>query len=147
MKKQLWLLFIILFISVIAFGANESKIFITLTTDKQVYQPKDPIAMALTVCNSGSQSYQAIFSSGKKYDFFLNDANGKEVWKWSGDKLFSQAFSKMALEPGKPKTYVIVFDQVLPSGEKLKAGKYKLVGVLTKTEKEFKSEPVEIEVR
>lgn len=147
MKNIVIALLLISLCSISVVAATSEKLLITLTTDKQVYRTTDPIAVALTVSNQDNQTYQAIFSSGKKYDFYLFDESGKEIWRWSQDKMFSQAFSKFNIEPDQPKTFVIIFNQLLASGEKLKPGKYQLIGVMATTEREFRSKKAEIEIR
>lgn len=127
--------------------AGSANIAINLVTDQKTYGSGEPIAMALTVVNQNSQPYQAIFSSGKKYDFILRDSSGKTVWQWSGGKMFTQAFTKVDLEPGTPRTCVAVFNPAPPEGKNLKPGSYTLTGVFITAEKQFESEPVEIAIR
>lgn len=123
------------------------RLFVGVTTDKPVYKQGEPIAMALTVLNQGSKTYEAQFSSSKIYDFYLYDAEERLVWKWSGDKMFAMALINKRLEPKQPLTYVETFNQILLSGKQLEPGKYRLVGEFYMREKQYCSKAVEIEVR
>lgn len=148
MKKIICLLFIApIFLTIAVFGSSQPKLYLGLITDKMVYKSGEPIAMALTVLNQNSKSYQAQFSSSQIYDFHLYNENQQLVWKWSGDKMFAMSLVNLKLEPKLPLTYVITFNQVLPSGKLLEPGKYKLVGEFCVREKEYLTKPVEIEVR
>lgn len=49
------------------------------------------------------------FSSGQRYDFVVRQ-EGREVWRWSADKAFHQAFNELQLEPGRLTTFVAVWD-------------------------------------
>jgi len=128
-------------------AAFSPKLFLGTATDKPVYKQGEPIAMALTVLNQGSKTYQAQFSSAKIYDFYLYDAEDRLVWKWSGDKMFAMALTSRKLEPKRPQTYLVAFNQVLSSGKLLEPGKYRLVGEFSLREKPYRAKEVEIEIR
>ena len=123
------------------------KLFVGITTDKSVYRQGEPIAMALTVLNQGSKTYEAQFASSKIYDFYLYDAEERLVWKWSGDKMFAMALVNRELLSKLPLTYVITFNQTLLSGKQLGPGKYQLVGEFSIRENPRRTKPVAIEVR
>lgn len=149
MKKILWLLSLIpllLLGTSLAAPAN-ANLFVGITSDKPTYKHKEPIALALTVLNLEANPYQATFTSSQKFDFFLYDEHGQLVWKWSGDKMFAQVISTLNLEPNKPLTYVVTFNQILPSGKLLSPGIYKLVGVFCAKNQPQKSEPIMVEIR
>lgn len=123
------------------------KLFVGVATDKLVYQQGEPIAMALTVLNQGSKTYEAQFASSKIYDFYLYDAEERLVWKWSGDKMFAMALISRKLEPKHPLTYVETFNQIFLSGKQLEPGKYRLVGEFCMREKQLRTKPLELEIR
>jgi hypothetical protein len=135
-----------LFIFQIITGASIDKLFIGLTSNKLVYKNTDTIAIALTVLNQNSVSNKVTFTSGRKYDFYLYK-NGQLIWQWSQGLMFSMAISNLVLEPQKPLTYVAIFNQKLPNGQPIEPGHYKLFGAFCTKDKEYLSEPVEIEIR
>jgi hypothetical protein len=122
-------------------------LFVGITTDKATYKQGEPIAMALTVLNQDSKPEQIRFANSKIYDFHLYDEDDQLVWKWSGDKMFAMSLIDLKLESKLPLTYVVTFNQILASGEGLKPGKYQLVGEFCASEKEYRSNPVEIRIR
>lgn len=146
-KTILVLILSTLFLPVSCQATGFPKLFVGATTDKPVYKFGEPIAMALTVLNQNSKSYQAQFSSSKIYDFLLYNEQEQLVWKWSGDKMFAMSLVNRKLEPKQPLTYVIIFNQMLPSGKQLEPGKYQLVGEFCVREKQYRSKPVEIEIK
>jgi hypothetical protein len=132
----------------LGFGASAKSapppLFLGVKTDKQVYKPQEPIAMALTVLNPGGSPQRVSLASSQQFDFLLYQEE-KVIWRWSADKLFAQALSSLTLEPGLPVTYLVKFDQKLASGDYLPPGRYQLVGVLASKEKPS-SQPVDIEI-
>jgi hypothetical protein len=136
-------IFAILMIGVLALPAcaGTPHLFVGLTSDKMVYHAEEPLGVALTVLNQGRHPYRAAFSSGLKYDFILSDPSDKEVWRWSWDKMFTQAFTELILKPQIPQTWVVIIEPKV-----LRPGKYRLTAIFKTTEKLFQTESMEIEV-
>lgn len=129
-------------------SAATPKLSITLTTDKNVYAAEDPVGLALTVLNLNKRrDYEAKFSSGQKYDFSLYDTQGNHVWSWSAGQMFIQSLTQLTLTPNKPRTFMIVWDQNLLSGQRIAAGKYKLVGSFKLRDQKINSNEMELEFR
>lgn len=63
-------------------------------------QGKDGIAMKETITNVGTTDVTIIHPSGQKYDFILLDANRREIFRWSKDRMFTQANTETVLKPG-----------------------------------------------
>ncbi|MGE5582997.1 MAG: BsuPI-related putative proteinase inhibitor [Bacillota bacterium] len=147
MKKIILLVLLLpVFTFQITNGANFGRLFVGLTCDKSIYNSNDTIGMALTVLNLNNKSLKVTFNSAKTYDFYLYKGE-QALWKWSADKMFTMAISNLTLEPKKPQTYVVLCNVKLPSGEYLEPGRYKLIGAFCTKEKEYLSEPAEIEIR
>jgi hypothetical protein len=51
----------------------------------------EAVAMRIRLINNSGQSETLRFPSGKRYDFWVVDADGGEVWRWSEDRMFTQA--------------------------------------------------------
>lgn len=148
MKQVLIILLLApLLLTITTSASSLPQLFLEVITDKPVYQQGEPIAMALTVLNQGSKTYEAQFASAKIYDFYLYDAEEQLVWKWSGDKMFSMVLISRKLEPKQPLTYVETFNQILLSGKQLEPGKYRLVGEFCMREKQLRTKPLELEIR
>ncbi len=148
MQKTLLLIFFpMLFFLITGEATTFSKLFVETTSDKTVYKQGETIAMALTVLNQNSKTYQAQLSSSKIYDFYLYNEDQQLVWKWSGGKMFAMSLVNLKLEPKLPLTYVVTFNQIISSGKPLEPGKYQLVGEFCIRDKPTRSKPVEIEIR
>ena len=46
--------------------------------------------MNLDVRNNTKKMVELQFASGKTYEFVVTDAGGKEVWRWSAGRMFTQ---------------------------------------------------------
>jgi hypothetical protein len=60
-----------------------------------------PVTWTLTVRNNGEAPATLTFPSGKRGDVVLEDERRQQVYRWSGDRLFTEAVSTVALEPGQ----------------------------------------------
>jgi hypothetical protein len=146
-KKWFFLVLLMpLFIFQITNGASTDKLFIGLASDKLVYKNTDTIVIALTVLNQNSATSKVTFTSGREYDFYLFK-NDHLIWKWSQGMMFTMALSNLILEPQRPLTYVTTFNPKLSSGQTIEPGRYKLFGAFCTKDKEYLSEPVEIEIK
>lgn len=125
-------------------AAATPPLFLGVKTDKQVYKPQEPIAMALTVLNPSGPPRRVQLASSQQFDFLLCQEE-QVIWRWSEDKLFAQALTSLTLEPDRPVTFLVKFDQKLASGDYLQPGRYQVVGVLASKEKPS-SQPVDIEI-
>jgi hypothetical protein len=78
----------------------------------------------LRVTNAGPSAIDLPFGSGQRYDFVVSDSAGGEVWRWSADRMFTQATESEVLEAGGVLEYEATWD---PSG---RAGLYRAVARL-----------------
>ena len=53
------------------------------------------VAARLVLNNRGEAPLILQFNSGQTYDFILRDESGTEVYRWSADKLFTQAIKRL----------------------------------------------------
>jgi hypothetical protein len=54
----------------------------------------------LSVVNTTRKSVEVNFSSGQAYDFVVIDSVGREVWRWSADRIFTQSVRNKLLSKG-----------------------------------------------
>ena len=77
--------------------------------------------------NKTSEDLDLMFSSGKKYDYFIYDENNLLVYKWSNDKLFTMALVFKTL----PKEEFLSFDEIWNyvdnDGNPVEVGEYHIV--------------------
>jgi hypothetical protein len=65
-----------------------------------------PVTWKLEVENGGPDEATLVFRSGKDGDVALVK-DGREAYRWSGDKYFSQAMRQIRLAPGERKTFTL----------------------------------------
>jgi len=62
-------------------------------------QPR-AIQFALGVKNVGKKHVELTFRSGQSYDFVVVDSIGREVWRWSAGRMFTQGVQNKQLGAG-----------------------------------------------
>ena len=117
-----------------AFGAS-------LSTDQAVYRSGEPIRITFEVFNHTPTPVRFDFTSSQRYDVVIEDQQGKEIWRWSGDRMFTMALGQETLGPAKPRlTYEAEYTA------KLKAGRYGIKGLLTDANRQI-SATISVEVQ
>jgi hypothetical protein len=58
------------------------------------------VRLALDVTNVGAKHAELTFPSGQSYEFVVVDSVGKEVWRWSQKRLFTQGVQNKQLGAG-----------------------------------------------
>ena len=65
------------------------------------------VTLTFTVTNPSKEPAKVVFPSGQKYDFAAMDSTtGKEAWRWSKDKGFTQAVVEQTVPAGGSLTFV-----------------------------------------
>ena len=64
----------------------------------------DSAVFSLQLTNTAATPLRLEFSSGQQFDFVVL-RGAQEVWRWSGDRMFTQALQSEALAPGETRTY------------------------------------------
>ena len=98
---------------------------ISLKTDKHKYRSGNPIPIRLEVFNHGDDRVTFNFGSSQRYDFWVKDKDGKEVWRWSAGKVFAQVLGQEIVGPG---TRRFVYQSRYKG--KLSPGTYQIKGML-----------------
>ena len=86
----------------------------------------DTVALDLAVANPDAAAVQVTFSSSQRYDFVVLDESGTEVWRWSADRMFSQALSEEEVPAGA----VLEYHEVWPEAV---AGTFRVVASFEST--------------
>jgi len=77
--------------------ASDAKL--TSKLDVQV-EPKG-LQFAFSVTNSSKKRVELQFPSGQKYEFVVVDSIGREVWRWTRGRMFTQAMRNELLDGGE----------------------------------------------
>jgi Intracellular proteinase inhibitor len=65
----------------------------------------DGVRLALQVTNNGGKQTEINFPSGQMYDFRVLDVAGREVWRWSDGRMFTQSLQNRLLSDGESMTF------------------------------------------
>ena len=85
------------------------------------------VSARLVLNNRGEAPLVLQFNSGQIYDFILRDESGKEVYRWSADKLFNQALKRIDVKGEE--VWQVSFDP-----GKLAVGLYWVEGLLVNSD-------------
>lgn len=64
----------------------------------------DSVTFTLQVTNTSSQPLELSYNSGQEFDFIVSRGQ-QEVWRWSSDRMFTQALRSETLASGETRTY------------------------------------------
>ena len=72
----------------------------TLATKFDVTLDGSDVRFSLHVINTSPKTVEVNFASGQAYDFVVVDSVGREVWRWSTDRIFTQSVRNKLLSKG-----------------------------------------------
>lgn len=102
-----------------------------LQIDKPAYRPGEPIHISLIVTNTSHAAVSLFFVSGQRYDFLVSCSplpfDECPTWRWSLDKVFTQALGQETLAPGRSLTYEETWDQRDQDGRPVPPDTYAIV--------------------
>lgn len=75
-----------------------------LVSSLQVQTYADSVRFVLQVTNASRAALPITFPSGQSADFTVS-RDGRELWRWSADRGFTQAVRQETLAPGETRTY------------------------------------------
>jgi len=94
----------------------------------------DSVHFVLQVTNTSAAPVTLNFSSGQLFDFMVS-RDGREVWRWSAERMFTQALRSERLDAGDTRTYTAAWR---PSPRT--PGEYVVAGVLMATNQRVRQE-------
>ncbi len=77
----------------------------------------DDVAFAFHITNNASKQLEITFPSGKTHDIVVLDSIGREVWRWSDGRLFTQVMQNKLLDTSETMTYEARWDPVQHHGQ------------------------------
>jgi hypothetical protein len=88
---------------------------------------RDGVTLALHVTNVTGKQLELAFASGQTHDFVVLDSAGRELWRWSSDRMFTQALQSKLLDPRETVSFEERWD---PRGLR---GTFTALGILKST--------------
>lgn len=98
-----------------------------IDTKLNVTIARNDVRLALDVRNVGGKHAELTFPSGQSYDFIVVDSLGKEVWRWSHGRMFTQGVTNKQLGAGE----AIEIGETWKEGAK--PGRYTAIATLKST--------------
>ncbi|MFT4417132.1 BsuPI-related putative proteinase inhibitor [Fredinandcohnia humi] len=110
-------------------GAEEN-VLEKFGTNVSVDAGKNEATFTVSLKNTSDKSVKITFTSGQRYELAVFDANQKEVYRYSIDKLFVQSLEEIELRAGEEKSWPEVWNYTSNDGTRLPAGEYKVVATI-----------------
>ena len=98
---------------------------ISMTTDKMSYSVSESIIMTFKIFNYTEEDIVFQFNTSQRYDFRIEDEEGKEIWRWSKDMMFAMVLGEETLGLDSPE---IIYTAEYKGD--LSPGYYKITGIL-----------------
>jgi len=98
---------------------------ISMSTDKMSYSVGELIMMTFKIFNYTEEDIVFHFNTSQRYDFIIEDEEGKEIWCWSEGRMFAMMLGEETLGPTNPE---IIYATEYKG--KLGSGYYKVTGIL-----------------
>ncbi len=89
----------------------------------QLNQEGDHLKFHISLVNQGKEDVELTFPSGQRFEIFVNDSNGREVYRYSINRSFIQVIEEVILKAGEELSWEEEWDltmngeEVVPSGE------------------------------
>ena len=77
---------------------------------------RDGVEFTFRVTNNERAKIELLFPSGQTHEFTVVDSLGRNVWRWSEGRMFTQAFQNKFLESGASVTYEAAWRAEVPPG-------------------------------
>jgi hypothetical protein len=106
-------------------GVGQSETSPLLASVKASTFGADSVVFSLQVTNTAAGPLELSFSSGQSFDFVVM-RGAEEVWRWSSDRMFTQALRSDTLAPGETRSYSATWAPVPRA-----SGEYTVHGRLT----------------
>ena len=103
---------------------------VSVTANKAIYAAGEMIVIELIVFNRTPEQLTFHFKDAQRYDFIIEDAEGKRVWWWAEGRMFAQMLGEETLGPNRAE---VVYTETYTGP--LGPGEYKLSGMLIALDK------------
>ncbi|MBE0447737.1 MAG: hypothetical protein IBX64_06515 [Actinobacteria bacterium] len=91
----------------------------------------DKLSLKVSVENVSSESRELSFRSGQKFDIWVKDKSGCEVWRWSYGRMFTQMLETVVIKPNEKISYTADWSMVDLNGELVSPGDYYILANIT----------------
>ncbi|WP_073165239.1 BsuPI-related putative proteinase inhibitor [Desulfofundulus australicus] len=116
-----------------------------LSTPRRTYRRGETISLTLAKVNIQNSPVTLNYPTGQRFDFVVL-RDGREVWRWSHGRSFTQVAGRVVLRPGESQTFRVTWDQRNNAGNLVVPGNFVVRGynVARGLAQQFVSLPVSI---
>jgi intracellular proteinase inhibitor BsuPI/copper amine oxidase-like protein len=108
-----------------------SALELSLKLDAQRFdRDQDAIPIEFVVRNTSDRPVVIPFRSGQEIDIEVVQ-EGKVVWNWAHGRMFTQALTRLTLQPGETETFSVRWSLKANNGRTVPPGRYLVRGILT----------------
>ncbi|MFC0272017.1 BsuPI-related putative proteinase inhibitor [Metabacillus herbersteinensis] len=108
-------------------SGNLDKKEVHLTVDAR--ENSENVEFVISLLNNTEEEKDFEFRSGQKYEIIVRDTTGKEVYRYSKDRMFTQALQYVKLAPGESREWKEIWNYQL-DGKRVDAGEYNVTVTL-----------------
>ncbi len=91
----------------------------------RAFAPGEALALVLTLRNPSGAPQSVALPSAQTHDFAVSTLDGREVWRWSGGRMFAQMLSELSLAPGEERSFREGWNPRRPDGAPIAPGRYR----------------------
>lgn len=95
---------------------------IDLTTFGVFHPQGEPLPFYIVV--AAGEPITLYYRTTQRFDIVVTDSDGREIWRWSGGRAFSQVLEQVELKPGEPMAFTETWDQRDSEGQPSPPGNY-----------------------
>lgn len=88
------------------------------------FNQSETVTFSFSATNNTTNPISLEFSSGQRYDIFIQNEGKTEIWRWSGDKVFTQTLQSVESNPGEAIQELAEWNQILSDGIQISPGNY-----------------------
>jgi len=109
-------------------GRMVGNVRVNLSLNKSAYELGDNVEITLSFTSQGTEASSFQFPTGQMYDLIVL-GDGQRVWQWSRGRVFTQAFTTLALKSGESKVFNERWNQRDAQDRQVPSGEYEMVAV------------------
>ncbi len=115
--------------------------------NSRAFGAEEAITFELVVENTGDATEAVEFASAKTHDFVVTTSTGREVWRASKGRFYSQMLTEISIAPGETRRFTSTWNQLCLDGTAALAGEYRVMGFLATTPSQAAGSPSRFTIR
>jgi hypothetical protein len=101
-------------------------IFVLLELETKEVAAGDPVVMTMRQLNCASREIRRHFQTEQRYDFWVAETGGDEVWRWSSGQEFAEEEGEETYAPAEEVAFEETWEQTDNAGAPVEPGSYEI---------------------